>query len=138
MYTYAPQAAPQPTYYRGPAPAPGIAVTGLVFSIIIFGLAVLASPFTILLSLGMGASAADGYNNYSDGEVLAIAIMAFFPLGLSGLLGLVCSTVPHLSMGSPEFSGSGVKTAATVFLFLHLAFVGVGILFSLGTLLTLA
>lgn len=141
MYAYAPQPPMMqtaPLYRATPAPAPAVAVTALVVSIIIFALALLASPVTVIFSAAMGATATDPTSHYTNADLVASAVIAFLPLGISGILGMLCCFVPHLSMGASEFRGSGVKTASTVFLFLHLAFVAAAALFALWPLTALS
>lgn len=116
----APCAYPQPAaYVRQAVPTPGTAVTSLVLSILVLLLNLLLSPLTLFMALGMAATAADiGVSGTS--ELIGLMIVAFMPIGAPAILGVLLSMHPRTRMPQELFPVSGVRTAATVFLVLHL------------------
>ena len=129
-----PQTYPQPSYpqasaYVGTRPAPGSAVLSLVLTIIVFALALLASPLTILFSIGAVSVVNDPGTADTAAELVGVMIVAFMPLGLPAILGAVLAMYPRISMPREMYPSSGVKTAAAVFLVLHLLTLVVAVIF---------
>ena len=123
MYPYTspyPQTYPPTATYVGPRSAPGSTVFALVCSIVVFALALLASPLTVLFSLGAALSSTDPGVVGSSAELVGVMIVAFLPLGAPAILGAALAMHPRIRMPREFYPASGVRGAATVFLVLHL------------------
>ncbi|WP_144790911.1 hypothetical protein [Kocuria palustris] len=127
MHPYIPQAQPYavPSYQQAApwpvqqVPTPGTAVTALALSIVVFVLAVLASPLTLIFSAA-SASLVNEPDFSGTGDLVVAMLLAFAPLGLPAILGAFLAMFPRVRMPKELFPSSGTRTAATVFLILHL------------------
>ena len=131
MHPYIPQA--QPYAYRqaawSPRPsAPGSAVTALVLTILVLAGALLLSPLTILFSIG-AASTVTEPDFGGTADLVAAMLVAFLPLGAPAILGAALAIYPRIRMPREMYPSSGVKTAATVFLVLHLLTLVLAVIF---------
>lgn len=124
-----PQTYPQAPAYIGPRPAPGSATTALVLTIIVFACALLASPLTILFSIGAVSVVNDPGTADTAAELIGVMIVAFLPLGAPAILGAILAMYPRIRMPREMYPTSGVRSAAAVFLVLHLLTLVVGIIF---------
>ena len=122
MHPYVPQAQPysypQATWTPRPS-APGSAVTALVLTILVLAGALLLSPLTILFSIG-AASTVTEPDFGGTADLVAAMLVAFLPLGAPAILGAALAIYPRIRMPREMYPSSGVKTASTVFLVLHL------------------
>ena len=123
-----PQTYPQAATYIGPRSAPGSAVFTLVCTIVVFALALLLSPLTIIFSIA-AASTVTEPDFGGTADLVAAMLVAFLPLGAPAILGAALAMVPRIRMPREMYPSSGVKTAATVFLVLHLLTLVLAVIF---------
>lgn len=131
MHPYIPQAQPYayPQAAWSPRPsAPGSAVTALVLTILVLAGALLLSPLTILFSIG-AASTVTEPDFGGTADLVAAMLVAFLPLGAPATLGAALAIYPRIRMPREMYPSSGVKTAATVFLVLHLLTLVLAVIF---------
>ena len=131
MYPYTsqyPQTYPQAATYIGPRSAPGSAVFTLVCSIVVFALVLLLSPLTIIFSIAAAYTVTEpDFGGTAD--LVAAMLVAFLPLGAPAILGAALAMYPRIRMPREMYPSSGVKTAATVFLVLHLLTLVLAVIF---------
>ena len=90
-----------------------------MLTILVLAGALLLSPLTILFSIG-AASTVTEPDFGGTADLVAAMLVAFLPLGAPAILGAALAIYPRIRMPREMYPSSGVKTAATVFLVLHL------------------